>query len=83
MKSSRQGVSWIKAAMENPDDPEQVEDLCQCGQVEELVEQAKDEMIVLEMYLKERMWERISDYEVEVEHNPDPAKDHEVDDEEA
>ncbi|VEU41783.1 unnamed protein product [Pseudo-nitzschia multistriata] len=66
----------IKIATENPDDPEMVEELCQCGQVEELVQQAELEMSVLEMYLKERLWEEI-DYEVdvEVEHNPDPSKD--------
>mmetsp|Transcript_20796 Transcript_20796/g.45260 ORF Transcript_20796/g.45260 Transcript_20796/m.45260 type:complete len:171 (-) Transcript_20796:428-940(-) len=66
----------IKIATENPDDPELVEELCQCGQVEELVQQAELEMGVLEMYLKERLWEHI-DYEVDVdiEHNPDPSKD--------
>lgn len=66
----------IKVATENPDDPEMVEELCQCGQVEELVNQAELEMEVLEMYLKERLWEQI-DYEVDVdiEHNPDPSKD--------
>lgn len=66
----------IKVAKENLDDPEMVEELCQCGQVEELVSQAELEMEVLEMYLKERLWEQI-DYEVDVniEHNPDPSKD--------
>ena len=38
------------------------------GQVEELVEQAKDEMIVLEMYLKERLWEAVGD--AEIDQNP-------------
>lgn len=64
----------IKVATENPDDPDMVEDLCQCGQVEELIEQAKDEMEVLEMYLKERLWEYV-DSEIEVEYNPDPEAD--------
>jgi NADH dehydrogenase (ubiquinone) 1 alpha subcomplex subunit 5 len=66
----------IKIATEHPEDPEMVEELCQCGQVEELVQQAELEMGVLEMYLKERLWEHI-DYEVEIdiEHNPDPSKD--------
>ena len=27
----------IQAALDNPDDPEKIEELCQCGQVEELV----------------------------------------------
>ena len=73
----------IKIATEHPDDPEMVEELCQCGQVEELVKQAELEMGVLEMYLKERLWEEI-DYEVDIdiEHNPDPSKDGEgLDDE--
>ncbi len=65
----------IKVAQEYPDDPDMVEDLCQCGQVEELVEQAKDEMEVLEMYLKERLWEYIDDSDVAVEYNPDPSAD--------
>jgi len=66
----------IQIATEHPDDPEMVEELCQCGQVEELVQQAELEMGVLEMYLKERLWEDI-DYEAEIDiqHNPDPAKD--------
>lgn len=66
----------IQIAKEHPDDPEMVEELCQCGQVEELVQQAELEMGVLEMYLKERLWEEI-DYEVdvEVEYNSDPSKD--------
>jgi len=66
----------IRIATEHADDPEMVEELCQCGQVEELVEQAELEMGVLEMYLEERLWEAI-DYEVDidVEDNPDPSKD--------
>lgn len=67
----------IKVAKENMDDPDMVEELCQCGQVEELIEQAKDEMEVLDMYLKERLWEHIADIEVDVEYNPDPSADHE------
>lgn len=66
----------IKIAKENPDDPDLVEELCQCGQVEELIEQAKDEMEVLDMYLKERLWESIGDYDVDIEYNPDPSSDH-------
>jgi hypothetical protein len=72
----------IKVAMENAEDPEMVEELCQCGQVEELAEQAKDEMIVLDMYLKERLWEQIDDSDVAVDYNPDPSQDHEGLDEE-
>lgn len=71
----------LKAAMDHPDDPEMVEELCNCGQVEELVEQADDEMEVLEMYLKGRYWERVKDVDIDVlhdiEYNPDPAKDEE------
>uniref|UniRef100_A0A7S4JC28 NADH dehydrogenase [ubiquinone] 1 alpha subcomplex subunit 5 n=1 Tax=Odontella aurita TaxID=265563 RepID=A0A7S4JC28_9STRA len=58
----------IKAAQENLDDPEKVEELCNCGQVEELVEQADDEMMVLDMYLKERWWEYVKD--VPIEYDP-------------
>ena len=67
----------IKVATEYADDPEMVEDLCQCGQVEELVEQADDEMGVLDMYLETRMWELVAatDEEMVVENNPDPSKD--------
>ena len=67
----------IKIAKENPDDHDLIEELCQCGQVEELIEQAKDEMEVLEMYLKERLWEQIADSDVAVEYNPDPSADSE------
>ena len=65
----------IKAATENLDDPEAVEELCNCGQVEELVQQADNEMIVLDMYLRNRWWEYVKD-NVIIEHNPD----HEADD---
>ena len=65
----------IKACMDYPDDPEMVEELCNCGQVEELVEQADDEMEVLKMILEERWWERIPQDDVVVEDNPDPTQD--------
>jgi hypothetical protein len=59
-------------------DPDMVEQLCYCGQVKELVRQADDEMIVLDMYLKERLWEEIDyDVDVEIDYNPDPSKDSE------
>lgn len=64
----------IRAATENPNDPEKVEELCNCGQVEELVEQADDEMIVLKMMLKNRWWELVKP--VEVEENPPEDGDH-------
>ena len=63
----------IAAAQANPDDPEKVEELCQCGQVEELVQQADDEMMVMDMYLKERWWELVK--EVDVETDPSANKD--------
>ena len=65
----------IKACLDYPDDPEMVEELCNCGQVEELVEQADDEMEVLQMILKKRWWERVRAEDVVVEENPDPTKD--------
>ena len=58
----------INAATTYPDDPEKVEELCKCGQVEELVVQADDEMIVMDMYLKERWWEYVKP--AEIEHEP-------------
>lgn len=64
----------IRIATEHADDPDMVEELCQCGQVEELVQQADEEMMVLDMYLKERLWEDIDyDVDVEIEYNPDPS----------
>jgi NADH dehydrogenase (ubiquinone) 1 alpha subcomplex subunit 5 len=64
----------LEAAMEHPEDPEKVEELCNCGQVEELVVQAEDEMQVLEMYLRGRYWEQVQD--VDIEYNPNPEDDH-------
>lgn len=55
----------IAACNDHYDDPEKIEELCDCGQVEELAIQAKEEMIVLDMYLETRMWERIVNTEVE------------------
>ncbi len=59
----------IQAAQENMEDPEKVEELCNCGQVEELVQQADNEMIVLDMYLRNRWWEIIKP-NTEIEYNP-------------
>jgi NADH dehydrogenase (ubiquinone) 1 alpha subcomplex subunit 5 len=68
----------IRIASEYGEDPDMVEQLCQCGQVEELMQQADDEMVVLDMYLKERLWEELDyDADVEIEYNPDPSKDSE------
>jgi NADH dehydrogenase (ubiquinone) 1 alpha subcomplex subunit 5 len=73
----------IRIATEHANDPDMVEELCQCGQVEELVQQADDEMGVLDMYLRERLWEEIDyDLDVEIDYNPDPSKDSEGLDEE-
>jgi hypothetical protein len=57
----------ISAATDYPDDPEMVEALCNCGQVEELVVQADDEMLVMDMYLKERWWEQVKPVEIEID----------------
>lgn len=59
----------IKAATQFPDDPEKVEDLCNCGQVEELVQQADDEMEVMEMYLKNKWWEQVKPVDVDTQPN--------------
>lgn len=66
----------IQACLDNPEDPEIVEELCNCGQVEELVDQAADEMEVLQMILKQRWWERVEiSEEPDVEENPDPTQE--------
>lgn len=64
----------IQACLDYPDDPEKVEEICNCGQVEELVEQADDEMLVLDMYLEKRYWEQIPDW-VQTDIDPDPNVD--------
>ena len=68
----------IRAAKENLDDPEMVEELCNCGQVEELVVQADNEMKVLDMYLEKRWWEYMKD-QVPIEYNPDPFEEDDID----
>jgi hypothetical protein len=57
----------INAATLHPNDPEKVEELCQCGQVEELVVQADDEMLVMDMYLENRWWEEVKPVEIDFE----------------
>lgn len=44
-----------------------MEELCNCGQVEELVQQADDELMVMEMYIREKWWEKVKEVQVEVE----------------
>merc|ERR1712232_134370 len=56
----------IEAAQKNIENPEKVEELCNCGQVEELVIQAENEMNVLEMYIKNRWWEHVKPVEFKV-----------------
>ncbi len=63
----------IGAAEANPDDPEKVEELCNCGQVEELVQQAEDELEVMEMYLKNKWWEQVKP--VDIDFDPSSNKD--------
>lgn len=66
----------IQACLDHSDDPEMVEEMCNAGQVEELVEQAGEEMEVLQMILQQRWWERVElNEEPDVEENPDPTKD--------
>jgi len=57
----------------HPDDPEAVEDAVNMGQVEELIEMARDEMIALDTYLKVRMWELVG--EPNIAFDADPLKD--------
>ena len=67
----------INVCKEFPNDPEKVEELIDCGQVEELVEQAKDEHIVMDMYLEKRYWELVGgsndEPEIEVEEDEEPT----------
>jgi NADH dehydrogenase (ubiquinone) 1 alpha subcomplex subunit 5 len=72
----------MKVCEEHFEESETIEGLIECGQVEELVEQAKDEMEVLDMYLENRLWEKIKPNEVEVNFNPDPSKDQYANDKE-
>jgi len=65
----------LRQVKENPNDPEAVEDACRSGQVEELIEQAKDEMEVLDMYLENRIWELVAQANPKIEFDPDPLAD--------
>lgn len=65
----------IQQTKANPDDPEAVEDAVNMGQVEELIDMAKDEMIALDAYLSVRMWELVEQATPSIEFNPDPTKD--------
>jgi len=66
----------IHAATTHPLDPEKVEELCNCGQVEELVVQADDEMIVMDMYLRNKWWEFVKEAEIEYEPVQKEGGDH-------
>ena len=63
----------LAQAKAHPNDPEAVEDAVNMGQVEELIDMARDEMIALDTYLKVRMWELVG--EPNVDFDPDPMKD--------
>lgn len=66
----------INAAAANPDNPEKVEEIINCGQVEEIVEQADDEMHVMNMYLKNRWWEHVEEVDIEFEPAQTEGGDH-------
>ena len=59
----------IKVSKENIDDPDKVEEECRCGQVEELVMQADDEIDLLQYYFEKRLWEHVKP--VDIEFNPE------------
>jgi NADH dehydrogenase (ubiquinone) 1 alpha subcomplex subunit 5 len=63
----------IRQVMENPDNPEAVEEAVRMGQVEELIDMAGDEMICLDVYLKTRMWEFVGNPNIDFA--PDPLRD--------
>jgi hypothetical protein len=66
----------INAAKAHPDDPEKVEELCNCGQVEELVVQADNEMQVMDMYLRNRWWEYVKEVDIEYDPSQKEGGDH-------
>ncbi|GKY94996.1 hypothetical protein MPSEU_000464200 [Mayamaea pseudoterrestris] len=63
----------LAQAKAHPNDPEAVEDAVNMGQVEELIDMARDEMVALDTYLKVRMWELVGEPNVDFE--PNPMKD--------
>lgn len=65
----------MKMIEANPEDPEGVEEACRMGQVEEMIEQADDEMEVLDMYLESRIWELVEEANPKMTFNPDPNLD--------
>lgn len=65
----------LKTIQEHPDDPEAVEDAVQMGQVEELIEMADDEVIAMETYIDNRMWEWVEEIETEIDFEPNPMAD--------
>ena len=65
----------LKIIQTYPDDPEAVEEHCRMGQVEEMIEQADDEMGVLDMYLEDRIWELVEQANPTIEYDPDPTVD--------
>ncbi|GLE04043.1 hypothetical protein PINS_up012954 [Pythium insidiosum] len=46
----------LKVVMENEDE-DTIEKVINCGQLEELIEQAEDELSVIPMYLEHKLWE--------------------------
>jgi NADH dehydrogenase (ubiquinone) 1 alpha subcomplex subunit 5 len=65
----------LAQAKAHPEDPEAVEEAVNMGQVEELIDMAKDEMIALDTYLKVRMWELVEQSNPSVDFNPNPMQD--------
>ncbi|GMI28595.1 hypothetical protein TrRE_jg8928 [Triparma retinervis] len=55
----------IAAAESSNGDISAVEKAVECGQIEELIVQAEDEMEVVEMYVRERLWEDMRRTKVE------------------
>uniref|UniRef100_A0A7S1BDV4 Uncharacterized protein n=1 Tax=Corethron hystrix TaxID=216773 RepID=A0A7S1BDV4_9STRA len=55
---SRYRLSVIE---EHRDDAKKIEEEIDCGQIEEMIEQAKDELSLIDVYVKERVWELIEE----------------------
>jgi len=64
----------IKVIEENPEDADLIEEMIDCGQIEELVEQAKDELGLIDVYVRERVWDSIEQRDQEANLVYDSAK---------
>ena len=50
-----------KVISESNDSVSYIESTVNCGQIEELIEQAKDELEVVDMFIETKLWEDVRD----------------------